>query len=99
MPELVIPDVRFHDSFVAAAEELLASSDDDHYAGLTVIPPVGDYPGESYQLDDLRAPGVFAAYVARIVAAGDRDADLPRGIVPATFLWWVEGDEYLGRLS
>lgn len=99
MAQLVQPDPRFHHSYVRAAEELLDSSDDDHYAGLTVIPPFGDFPGESYTIAQLRDAGIFAAYVTRIIGAGDPGADLPRGIVPATFLWWVEGDDYLGRLS
>jgi predicted acetyltransferase len=99
MPELVAPSRRFQKSFVEAASEILACEDDDHYAGLTVIPPVGDYPGESYTLDDLRDPDLFAAYAERMAATADDDGLLPPGIVPATFLWWVEGDTYLGRLS
>jgi predicted acetyltransferase len=99
MPELVVPSRRFHRSFVAAVEEILDSEDDDHYAGLAVIPPVGDYAGESYTLEQLRDPDVFAEYAARMAATGDRGGWLPPGIVPATFLWWVEGDVYLGRLS
>jgi predicted acetyltransferase len=99
MPELVAPSRRFHLSFVGAVEEILESDDDDHYAGLTVIPPVGDFPGESYTLDELRDPAVFAVYASRMAATSDASAWLPPGIVPATFLWWVEGDTYLGRLS
>jgi predicted acetyltransferase len=99
MPELVAPSRRFHRTFVAAVEEILASEDDDHYAGLTVIPPVGDFSGESYTLDELRDPDMFAAYAERMAATADRGRWLPPGIVPATFLWWVEGDTYIGRLS
>jgi acetone carboxylase gamma subunit len=36
LAELVMPHARFQRSYVAAAEEILASSDDNHYAGLTV---------------------------------------------------------------
>jgi predicted acetyltransferase len=99
MPELVVPSRRFHRSFVEAVEEILESDDEDHYTGLTVIPPVGDFPGESYTLDRLRDPDGFASYAARMAATGDRGGWLPPGIVPATFLWWVDGDLYLGRLS
>jgi predicted acetyltransferase len=99
MPKLVAPSRRFHRSFVEAVEEILESDDEDHYAGLMVIPPVGDFPGESYTLDQLRDPNHFAAYAARMAATSDRGGWLPPGIVPATFLWWVEGDAYLGRLS
>ena len=99
MPELVAPSRRFHKSFLEAVEEILESDDDDHYAGLNVIPPIGEYPGESYMLDELRDPDVFAEYAARMAATGDNEEWLPPGIVPATFLWWVEGETYIGRLS
>jgi predicted acetyltransferase len=79
--------------------EILNGSDDDHYAGLTVIPPVGDYEGETFAVDALRSTRTFAIYVERIISVGAPDAALPRGIVPATFYWWVHGHEYLGRLS
>jgi predicted acetyltransferase len=99
MPELVAPDVRFHRSFVEAVEEILESSDDDHYAGLTVIPPVGDFPGEFYTLEQLRRPDAFATYVLRMGDSAAESTWLPAGIVPATFRWWVDDAEYLGRLS
>jgi predicted acetyltransferase len=99
MPELVVPSRSFHKSFVEAVEEILESEDDNHYAGLNVIPPVGEYPGESYALDDLRDPEVFAEYAERMAATGDHADWLPPGIVPATFLWWVDGETYIGRLS
>jgi predicted acetyltransferase len=99
MPELVAPSPRFQKSFLEAVEEIFASDDDNHYAGLNVIPPVGDFPGESYSLDDLRDPEVFAEYAERMAATGEDTAWLPPGIVPATFLWWAEGDAYIGRLS
>jgi predicted acetyltransferase len=99
MPELVAPSPRYRTSFIEAVEEILDSDDDEHYAGLTVIPPVGEFPGESYTLDDLRDPDLFAAYADRMAATADRGGWLPPGIVPATFLWWVDGDTYIGRLS
>jgi predicted acetyltransferase len=99
MPELVRPSPRFQRSFVEAAEEILAAEDDDHYTGLTIISPIGDFPGESFTLDELRDRDVFAAYTDRMASLAEPDGWLPPGIVPATFLWWVEGETYLGRLS
>jgi predicted acetyltransferase len=99
MPELATPAVRFQASFVEAVEEILASTDDNHFAGLTVIPPVGSFPGEFYTLAQLRDPEAFAVYVARMAGSDDDASWLPEGIVPASFYWWVEGDTYLGRLS
>lgn len=99
MPELVAPSVRQHRSFVAAAEEILAGEDDNHYAGLTVVPAIGGHPGEAFSLDEVRDADRFATFVSRLGAIADADAPLPPGVVPATVLWWVDGDEFLGRLS
>jgi RimJ/RimL family protein N-acetyltransferase len=63
----------------------------------------------------LAAPGEFARYVAALIAdvetPGEPDRHAARlrgegepkpregGYVPQTILWWVEGDEYLGRVG
>ncbi len=99
MPELVAPDSRYQRSFLEAVDELLAAGDDERAAGLTTIIAIGDFPGESYPLDELSDADRFTAYVNRLQALGDRSTPLPTGIVPATQLWWVDGDDYLGRLS
>ena len=64
MPELVPPDVRYQKSFLEAAEEVLWSTDDNHYAGLAVFPPVDDYPGEDYDLEELRSTETFAVFAS-----------------------------------
>lgn len=99
MPELVPPDVRYQKSFLEAAEEVFWSSDDDHYAGLAVFPPVDGYPGEQYALDDLRSRETFAVFVSRLRATANESNWFPEGVVPSTILWWVDGDTYLGRLA
>ncbi len=50
-------------------------------------------------LEELRDPFVFARYVAAVGAASRRDVPRPRGIVPQTTLWWVEGTTFLGNLD
>ena len=65
MPELVPPHVRYQKSFLEAAEEILRSTDDDHYAGLSVFPPVDGYPGEEYELEELRVDGRHSREFAR----------------------------------
>lgn len=47
----------------------------------------------------LRVPQLFERYVADILAGADHARPRPRGHVPYTMLWWVEGVVYLGRLS
>jgi predicted acetyltransferase len=98
MPELVRPDVRYQQSFLSAAEEFQAAGDDG-FTGLVVLPPIGDFAGESVTLQELADPGPFADFVTRLHQLADRHARLPDGIVPSTQLWWVEGSAYLGRLS
>lgn len=99
MAELVAPHERYQASFLDAAEEVLGSPDDNHYAGLAVFPSVGDYPGDEYEVADLRSTATFAQFAARLRATADDSSWFPEGIVPSTVLWWVEGDLYLGRLA
>jgi len=41
----------------------------------------------------------FHAFVAMLESEADPDAPRPEGLVPQTTWWWVEGQEYLGRVS
>lgn len=99
MPQFATPQRRYHRSFLAAVDELLATGDDERSAGLTTIIPIGDFPGEYFSREELSDPDRFSAYTTRLETLGDRSTPLPAGIVPATQLWWVDRDEYLGRLS
>ena len=44
-------------------------------------------------------PATFGAHVDALVARADPEAVRPPGYVPETVLWWVYGQEFLGRLS
>lgn len=89
MASLIPPDVRLKDSFLAAMAEFA----DEGRAG--------DGSGIGRDLEDWtgrwETDHGFAAYVAEKVAERDRvtDADW----VLCTNLWWVDGDEYVGRMS
>jgi predicted acetyltransferase len=91
------PDLRFHASFLAALRE-------SH----------GEGRHRELDEDLLADAAEFARYVAALKAAverpgepdlylaalrGEQPAAWPDGYVPQTVLWWVAGDEYLGRLS
>ena len=41
----------------------------------------------------------FALYVAAVRTAGDEQSPRPPGRVPCTTWWWVDGQEYLGRIA
>ncbi|WP_405581515.1 GNAT family N-acetyltransferase [Streptomyces sp. NBC_01190] len=93
MPQLIVPDVRIHRSFLAAMAEFVAEGR-------------GDADDSSMVGRDLRTwsrrwhePADFAAYVAALLAVADPDLPRPDALVPCTNLWWVEGDEYLARIA
>jgi predicted acetyltransferase len=44
-------------------------------------------------------PREFTSYVAGLRADAREESPRPDGHVPATTLWWVDDDEYLGRLT
>lgn len=91
MAQLVDPDVRFHRSFLAAMAEFAEEgrTGDDSMIGSRLArfgPTWGNAEG-------------FARYVAVELADRRPEAPRPVGHVPCSNLWWVEGEEYLGRIA
>jgi predicted acetyltransferase len=91
MPQLVEPDARYHRSFLAAMAEFEAEGrrGDASMIGQRLL-AFGDRWGS--------AAG-FAEYVELERAAADPATPRPEGHVPCTNLWWVDGEEYLGRIA
>jgi predicted acetyltransferase len=93
MPELVLPTVDVHASFLEAMSEFTAEgrggASDDSMIGR--------------DLRELGAtwhePGVFAGYVARLCADRHEDTPRPPTWVPCTTWWWLDGACYLGRIA
>jgi predicted acetyltransferase len=87
MPGFTDPTVRLRTSFLAAIAEFRADR---------------DYPVPWF-VDDvdrlaLSDPAAFGAYVARLL--GERaERGVRAGFVPATTLWWADGERFLGRLA
>jgi predicted acetyltransferase len=50
-------------------------------------------------VEALRDQTAFHRYVAGLVADAQPDTPRPDGYVPSTVLWWIDGVEFLGRLS
>jgi predicted acetyltransferase len=50
--------------------------------------------GEAFTSDE-----AFAKFVAGVRADRLEETRRPEGYVPATELWWVDGDEFLGRIG
>ena len=93
MPALVAPTPRVQESFLAAMAEFQAEGRGrpDDYTSLG-----GEIREYSRTWSD---PAVFAAYTQNLRAAALEDSPRPPGWVPATTMWWVDGEQYLGRLA
>jgi predicted acetyltransferase len=83
MPELIVPSTRVHASWLEAMAE----------------PGYEPQWADDLDIEQLRRPEAFATYVNEQRALARADTRRPTGWVPATHLWWVEGSQFLGRLS
>jgi predicted acetyltransferase len=93
MPELTGPTVRVHASFLAAMAEFQDEGRGRAGDASMVGREIDHYAGR------WQDPGVFDAYVRWLRNDSVEDAPRPAGYVPSTTLWWVGGDDYLGRIS
>jgi predicted acetyltransferase len=98
VPELVSPTTQVHASFLDAVQELSAEGQ-HHHAGTEVFTPLRGGRGETWDDQRLEDADEFARFVRRLVEIADPATERPAGHVPATHLWWVDGTDYLGRLS
>lgn len=93
MPAFRAPDSSVHRSFLVAMAEFRAegrgAADDDSMVGREIRT-------WSHRWED---PSAFAEYTAVLRANSLEETPRPAGFVPCTTLWWVDGDEYLGRLA
>src|ERR1700759_4994265 len=94
MPELISPDGRVQLSFLTGMKEFQSEGrggTDDNHSML----------GREIQLwgDRWEDPAVFAEYTAWLRADAQEGSSRPPGFVPATTMWWADGDEYLGRIA
>ena len=93
MPQLIRPDPRVHWSFLTAMKEFQAEG----RGGPGDTTMLGrEIHGHAGRWED---PAEFASYVRWLRADAREESPRPAGHVPATTLWWADGDEYLGRLT
>ena len=94
---LVTPDVRYRSSFLLALAEYHAEGRHEELDQALLADPAefGRYV-EALRAD-VADPGSAARYVAALRRA--EPESWPDGYVPQTTLWWVAGDDYLGRVA
>jgi predicted acetyltransferase len=93
MPTLTPPTVHVHASFLAAMAEFRAEGRGDRQDETMVGNEIRTY-GATWH-----APDGFARYVAELRAQAIEETQRPAGLVPSTTLWWVDGNDYLGRIA
>src|SRR5262249_24202499 len=93
MPTLEPPSVRVRGSFLEAIAELRSEGrgvpGDTSMTGMLVL----------RFADTWETPEGFAAFVGWLRAQAIETTPRADGMVPATELWWLDGDAFLGRLS
>ncbi|MGW6280654.1 GNAT family N-acetyltransferase [Kribbella sp. NPDC055071] len=93
MPILVVPTVAVHSSFLAAWDEFGPA--EDRWMGARTIRA----DEEEWSREQATDPAEFARMVEAIRTEADEETELAPGLVHQTVLWFVDGVEFLGRLS
>lgn len=94
MAELSLPTDRVRRSFLAAMDEFRTEGRGDPSDATMIGGEIREF-GESWTT----GPAAFADYVTALRRQSEEDAPRPAGYVPSTTLWWVEDDDYLGRIA
>jgi len=93
VPELVVPHVGVHLSFLAAMAEFRAEG--------RAVPTDYSMVGRDIRTygDGWRDPAMFTRYVAELIADALPETPRADGWVPSTTRWYADGDTYLGRIA
>jgi predicted acetyltransferase len=91
------PDPRLRASYLAALRELTAEGN-AHYLDLVLQPEPG-FPGVVYTLATLSDPRTFEEFCTYTKALADPHTPRPAGWVTGTYLWMVDDDTVVGRIS
>jgi predicted acetyltransferase len=90
MPQLLVPTTAVHRSFLAAWDEL--KHGEERWMGAHGV-------SEDWTREEAADPVEFCRMVEAIQRVADPKTVLPPDLVHETVLWFVDGDEWLGRLS
>ena len=89
MPELVLPTTSVRVSFLEAMDEFVAEGADNSQTAAWI----------EHNAPRWQDPAAFEAFVEAVRADALEETPRPEGHVPCTTLWWVDGEDYLGRLA
>ena len=89
MPELVLPTTGVRESFLEAMDEFVAEGVEHSQTAAWID---AHAPG-------WREPAAFAGFVDAVRADALEDSPRPERHVPCTTLWWIEGEDYIGRIA
>lgn len=93
MPELVPPTMAVHRSFLMAMSEFLEEGRGSTGDDSMVAREIREFGTE------WETPEGFARYIRRLEEDSDESKLRAYYLVPSTTYWWVEGEEYLARIS
>lgn len=89
MPELVLPTTSVRVSFLEAMDEFVAEGADNSQTAAWI----------EHNAPRWQDPAAFEAFVEAVRADALEETPRPERHVPCTTLWWVDGEDYLGRLA
>jgi predicted acetyltransferase len=89
MPELVLPTTSVRESFLEAMDEFVAEGAENSQTAAWI----------EHNAPRWQDPTAFEAFVDAVRADALEETPRPERHVPCTTLWWVDGEDYLGRLA
>ena len=89
MPELVLPTLSVRESFLEAMEEFVGEGASNSQTAAWI----------EHNAPGWQEPQVFAVFCEAVRADALEETPRPQAHVPCTTLWWVDGDDYLGRIA
>ncbi|MGO1165621.1 MAG: GNAT family N-acetyltransferase [Janibacter sp.] len=99
MAQIVRPDARYQRSYLAASDEFAGAHRDGDGDLVQDADPTTGFEGFTFTREGLEEPDQFRRFVQSRRAEELPETPRPSGRVPCTFLWVVEGEEYLGSIA
>ena len=89
MPDLVLPTPSVRESFLEAMDEFVAEGAEFSQTAAWI----------EHNAPGWRDPDAFEVFVEAVKADALLETPRLEWHVPCTTLWWIDGDDYLGRLA